>query len=330
MVYDLIPFFNELDILKLRLNILDSYVDRFVIEESTHTFSGQTKELIFEKNREMFKQFLPKIDYIIVDDSPPELDPHQRDRYQKNHLIRGLKNAGEKDVIILSDLDEIPNPLVLEKIIAGFDPDKVYHLAQRMFHGFLNMEETSGRLLSITGEFAGVTKPKWLGTKVFSLKNIPETGIIYLREADVSSSHSIRIDDGGWHFSYMGGSGEKDVAKRVREKIIAAAHQEYNNSHTLAEISAKAILGKDFLGSAALFARVEIDESFPAYLREHLLEFEHLLLPPVSRTTKRLTKILMLIKRFFRKLILRIIRFLKTGKILRDRPGKERRRSSPG
>ena len=58
MVYDCIPFFNELDILELRLNILDKYVDKFIIEESTMTFSGAGKALCFEANRDRFKRFL--------------------------------------------------------------------------------------------------------------------------------------------------------------------------------------------------------------------------------------------------------------------------------
>ena len=319
MVYDVVPFFNELDILKIRLNVLDSIVDRFVIAESTHTFSGMEKELCFEANKDMFAKFLPKIDYIVVDDSPPELDPHARDRYQKNHLIKGLKDIKEDDVIIFSDVDEIPNPLVIKRIIDDFDPDKVYHLAQRMFHGYLNREEITGKLLSISGEFPGISKPKWLGTKVFAKKSIPETGIVYIREADVKSPASIRIDDGGWHFSYMGGSGEKDISKRVVDKIIAAAHQEYNESHTLAEVEAKTVLGKDFLGSDAEFARVPIDGSFPRYLRENISEYEHLIMPEVTKTQTEFTRIMMLVRRFFRKVYLRIVRFIKTGKILRDR-----------
>jgi beta-1,4-mannosyl-glycoprotein beta-1,4-N-acetylglucosaminyltransferase len=310
MVYDVFPFFNELDILKLRLGVMNPYVDRFVIEEATHTFSGLEKELIFEKNRAMFAEYLDKIDYIVVDDSPPDLDPHQRDRYQKNHLIKGLKEAGEEDVIIFSDVDEIPNPLVLEKIIAEFDPDKIYHLAQRMFHGYLNREEISAQIFSITREFEGIERLKWLGTKVFAKRSIPAAGIVYIREADVRSPLCARVDNGGWHFSYMGGHGEKDVAKRVSEKIISAAHQEYNDPDTLAEISDKVILGQDFLGSTARFARVEIDESFPLYLQEHLAEFEHLILPPISENTKRATTVAMLVRRFFRKARRRLKRYL--------------------
>ncbi|MCL2051106.1 MAG: glycosyl transferase GT17 family protein [Lachnospiraceae bacterium] len=319
MVYDVFAFFNELDILKLRLNIMNPLVDRFVIAESTHTFSGQEKELNFYKNRKMFAEFLDKIEYVIVDDSPPFLNPHERDRYQKNHLIKGLSEAKEEDIIIFSDVDEIPNPLVLQKIIADFDVDKVYHLAQRMFHGYLNREEITEKLLSITGEFAGVSSRKWLGTKVFSTKNIPENGIVYIREADVSSPQSVRIDDGGWHFSYMGGNGEKDISKRVVDKIKAAAHQEYNESHTLKEVAAKTVLGKDFLGSEAEFARVPIDDSFPQYLRDNRDEYEHLIMPEITQARTCFTKITMLIFRFFRKLYMRIKRFIKTGKIRRDK-----------
>lgn len=319
MVYDVFPFFNELDILKLRLNILNPYVDRFVIGEATHTFSGEAKELLFEKNRHLFADFLEKIDYIVIDDSPAELGPHQRDRYQKNHLIRGLKSINQDDIIIFSDLDEIPNPAVLKTIITGFDKDIIYHLAQRTFYGYLNREEITGKLLSMTGEFPHVTNPKCLGTKVFSKKNIPETGIAYIRQVDVTLPNNVRVDNGGWHFSYMGGSGDKDISSRVITKIKAAAHQEYNQQDTLAEVKDKVVLGKDFLGSEAEFKTVLIDESFPEYLRDHLDEYEHLILNPIAQSTIKTTKIRMLIKRFFRKLIRRIKRFILTGKILPDK-----------
>ena len=70
MIYDCIPFFNELDILRLRMQILSPYVDKFVLEEATVTFSGEPKEMIFAKNREMFREFEDKIIYIAVENSP--------------------------------------------------------------------------------------------------------------------------------------------------------------------------------------------------------------------------------------------------------------------
>ena len=70
MIYDCIPFFNELDILKLRMQIMSPYVDKFVLEESTVTFSGEPKSMIFAEHRDMFAEFEDKIIYVAVDNSP--------------------------------------------------------------------------------------------------------------------------------------------------------------------------------------------------------------------------------------------------------------------
>ena len=311
MVYDCIPFFNELDILKLRLHILDPIVDRFIIEEATVTFSGEPKELCFEKNKSMFQEFLPKITYLVVDNSPKQASTHERDKFQKNALVKGLSEAAEEDVIILSDVDEIPNPKVLKEIIAEFDPNKVYHLAQRMFYCFINMEEVSGNLLSITGDFPGVERRMWLGTKVFSKKNIPLAGIIEMRQAPTNAPNAVRVADGGWHFGYMGSRQETDVGKRIGTKVVAAAHQEYNNADTLAEAMDKLILGQDIFGRDASFKRVDVDDSYPEYLLEHIEEYRYLIMPPVSRGKQIYTKLSMKVKRFMRKAVRKVWRVLK-------------------
>ena len=310
MVIDCIPFFNELDILKLRLHILDPLVDRFVIEEATHTFSGLPKDLCFEKNREMFEEFLPKITYLVVDNSPEEISTHERDKFQKNALAKALTDASDEDVLILSDVDEIPNPAVLQELVKRFDPDKIYHLAQRNFYCYLNMEEVSGNLLSITGEFPGVERRMWLGTKVFAKKNIPESGIIDLREISPEDPRSVRVADGGWHFGYMGSCHETDVSRRVGTKVVAAAHQEYNTEDVLAEVKDRLILGEDIFGRNAVFQWAVVDESYPQYLLEHKSEYDYLIMPPISRGKKAFVKIWMLIKRFCRKLRRRIRRIL--------------------
>lgn len=305
MIYDCIPFFNELDILMLRLRILDPIVDRFIIEEATVTFSGQPKELCFEKNRQLFAEFLPKIEYIVVDNSPVETTTHLRDKFQKNALVRGLQAASDRDMILLSDVDEIPNPEVLREIAADFDPEKIYHLAQRMFYCYINMEEMSGNLLSITGEFPGVERRLWLGTKVFAKRSIPEDGIIQLREASVADKNAVRVADGGWHFGYMGSRQEADVSRRIGTKVVAAAHQEYNNEDTLKEARDRLILGQDIFGRDARFERVEIDAGYPEYLLSHLEEYRHLIMPPISRGKRMATMVSMksrhLTRKVFRK-----------------------------
>jgi glycosyl transferase GT17 family len=308
MVYDCIPFFNELDILNLRLHVLDPYVDKFIIEEATVTFSGEPKELCFEKNKEMFREFLPKIEYIVVDNSPVNTTTHLRDKFQKNALEKGLADAGENDMILLSDVDEIPNPRVLQELKQNFDPDKVYHLAQRMFYCFINMEEVSGNLLSITGEFPGVERRMWLGTKIFAKRSIPKDGIIQLREAKVTAPNAVRVADGGWHFGYMGSRHEADVSKRIGDKVVAAAHQEYNKQDILAEAKYRLMLGEDMFGRDARFERVEVDDTYPEYLLQHRKDYEYLIMPPISKAKRNYIRISMKVKRFLRKVCRRIRR----------------------
>lgn len=284
MIFDCIPFFNELDILKLRMEILDPYVDYFVLEESTVTFSGEDKKMIFAQNRQLFDKFKDKIRYVAVTDSPMSgVTTHERDKYQKNQLIRALSDCQPEDIIIFSDVDEIPNPDTLLQVIEHFDAGKIYHLAQRMFYCFLNMEEISGNLLSITGEFPGVEKKQWLGTKVCSFGSLPPEGIVYLREVSPTDPKSVRVADGGWHFGYMGGDGERNVAKRIGIKVQAAAHQEYNNNRYLNEAVDRLLCGEDIFGRSAQFKRVEIDETYPVYLREHQEEYDFLMAPKVGK-----------------------------------------------
>ncbi len=284
MVFDCIPFFNELDILKLRMQIMAPYVDFFVIEEASVTFSGEPKRMIFAENRQLFAEFEDKIRYVAVEDSPMEgVTTHERDKYQKNQLIRAMADCKPEDIIIFGDVDEIPNPESLTRVLDGFEPGKIYHLAQRMFYCFLNMEEVSGNLLSITGEFPKVERKRWLGTKICSFADIPEKGIVYLREISPTDVRSVRVSEGGWHFGYMGGNGERDVAKRIGEKVRAAAHAEYNSKRYLDEAVDRLLCGEDIFDRDAKFVRVEIDGSFPAYLREHREEYDFLIAPEIGR-----------------------------------------------
>ncbi len=303
MIYDCIPFFNELDILKLRMQILSPYVDKFVLEESTVTFSGEPKEMIFAKNREMFAEFEDKILYVAVNNSPMSgVTTHERDKFQKNQLVRAMSECKPDDIVIFSDVDEIPNPKTLQEILEHFDPAKIYHLAQRMFYCFLNMEEISGNLLSITGEFPNVKQKQWLGTKICSFGNLPEEGIVFLREVSPSDPRSVRVSDGGWHFGYMGGDGERDVAKRIGVKVQAAAHQEYNKSRYLNEAVDRLLCGEDIFDRNAKFIRVPIDESYPEYLREHQEEYSFLIAPEIGKMGIIWKKTKLGCKKYLRKL----------------------------
>ncbi|MBQ3165553.1 MAG: glycosyltransferase [Lachnospiraceae bacterium] len=291
MIYDCFQFFNELDMLKIRLNVMSPIVDKFVISEATETFSGLKKPLYYEENKEMFAEFADKIIHVVVDDTP-EGYTHDRDTFQKNAVTRGLKDCTDEDIIIFSDLDEIPNPEKIKEILKDFQEDKIYHFAQRLFYCYLNMEEVSGNLLSYAGEFEGVERKKWIGSKMCSYKLLREQNLMLgeLRFPE-RKEIGIRVEDGGWHFGYMGGHGEKDIKKRVQEKVISAAHQEYNSKHVLNQVTDQIKDGKDIFGRDAKFIRCEIDESFPVYVREHQEELSYLIMQEEKETEKRLRHI---------------------------------------
>lgn len=278
MIYDCFQFFNELDILKIRLHVLSPVVDRFVISEATETFSGLKKPLYYEENKAMFAEFEDKIIHVVVDDTP-QGGTHERDTFQKNAVTRGLAGCTDDDIVIFSDLDEIPNPDKIREILKNFQEDKIYHFAQRLFYCYLNMEEVSGSLLSYAGEFEGVARKKWIGTKMLSYKLLREQHLLLgeLRFPE-RKEIGIRVEDGGWHFGYMGGHGEKDIRKRVQEKVVSAAHQEYNSKHVLSNVTDQIKDGKDIFGRNAQFVRCEIDESFPEYIREHQKELDFLIM----------------------------------------------------
>ena len=280
MVYDCFQFFNELDILKLRMHVLNDVADRFVVSESTVTFSGEKKPLYFQENREMFAPFADKIIHKVVDDTPMDVSAFMRDSHQKCAVARGLAGARPEDIVIFSDVDEIPNPEAVKRVLADFDDSKIYALAQRNFYCYLDMEETSGNLLSITGEFEGITGSdrKWLGTKICSYRTLSPYTTEQLRDK-ARKPLRVRVPDGGWHFSYMGGGREESVEERVKYKIKSAAHQEYNNRSTLSRVKKNIRNHQDILGRESRFEIVPIDESYPVYLREHLEEYRYLMYP---------------------------------------------------
>ena len=118
MIYDCFSYWDEDLLLDLRLNILDNYVDYFVIVEGNKTWQNNPKKLRFEIDK--FKKFKNKIIYVPVTDLPDGEDPYLRENYQRNSIVNGLNNANDNDLIIISDLDEIPDP----NKINSFDPKK--------------------------------------------------------------------------------------------------------------------------------------------------------------------------------------------------------------
>ena len=107
-VFDCFTFFNELDLLEVRLNELAPVVDVFVIAEATRTFTGKEKPLYFKENSARFAPFLDRMVHVVVDDFPDTSSSWTREIHQRDCVRRGLASAGPEDILLLSDVDEIP------------------------------------------------------------------------------------------------------------------------------------------------------------------------------------------------------------------------------
>ena len=145
-------YFDEDLLLDLRLNSLDKFVKKFVITEATYTHNGSKKKLNFDINK--FKRFKDKIVYIVVDKHPPNildikendtedqrgekliLNGMARDYFQRENLFQGIKDSVEDDLILISDLDEIPN---LTHINFSEINNNILIFEQKMFYYKLNL-----------------------------------------------------------------------------------------------------------------------------------------------------------------------------------------------
>ena len=284
-VYDCFCFFNELDLLELRLNILDDYVDYFVISESSVTHTGQPKPYYYEENKKRFKKFNNKIIHLKIEDTPndfvnlPITDTttadgqcvlliqdfiktqtnrfnrrtqthYGRDFYQKECIRRGLLNCNDDDIILSSDCDEIPNPLILkesfDKLISegGF-----YMFSQMMYYFYINI----------------LKETQWKGTRMGLYKDLKNFSYNELR-----GNPQENINNGGWHFSFMGG------ADKVKTKIQSYSAQELNNTRVIDSIESNINNNIDpfFRGN---LNKVSIDESYPKYLLENLEKYSSMI-----------------------------------------------------
>lgn len=256
-IYDCFQFFNELDILEIRLNTLDPYVDYFVLTESKVTHSGKEKPLFYEENKDRFEKFNHKIIHVVVEDTP-DGSSFDRDIYQRNVSLSKLKEvASDEDVILSGDLDEIPNPEVLENLEEFFNPDSLYHFEQKYYTYYLN----------------NFLNMPWYGTRMCSLSFLANKTINNIRESTQNKSelNGFIIGEGGWHFTYIGDE------ERIKQKIESFSHQEFNNEQVKSQILKNLESNKDLFSRPYTYQVVEIDESFPKYIRENLETYKYLI-----------------------------------------------------
>ena len=254
-IFDCFQYFNEDHIADLRFNILDENVDFFVVVESTVNHQGQTRKLHFDKNK--YKKFQNKIVYIEVDDTPDNIKkPHTGgeslvEQHQRNSIMKGLNKSQDNDLIILSDVDEIPD---LNKLKV-FDKNKYAVFSQKMFMyklNLLNLNENNWHGSKICLK-KNLKSPQWLRNLKF--KKYPFWRIDKQKNLQI-------IDNGGWHFAYL-----QDV-KNISKKIKSFAHGEFNKEEIVSEknIELKINQGEDVLGRGYKIKKIEIDSSYPNYI----------------------------------------------------------------
>ncbi len=208
-IYDCFMYFDEDLLLDLRLNILQKYVKKFIITESTFLHSGKTKKLNFDIKK--FSKFKDKIEYIVVDKLPDGIETInsddnvelrnkkildnslKRENNQRNQLMQGLKNVSDEDLVLSSDLDEIPNfqNFKFNNRIVLFEQNVFYYKFNLMQPNFKWIGTRACRKKDLYGfqwlrNIKNRSYPFWRIDTFFSKKRYMNVGI---------------IKNGGWHFT---------------------------------------------------------------------------------------------------------------------------------
>jgi hypothetical protein len=204
-VIDCFTFYNELEILELRLTELYDAVDHFILVEADKTHKGEDKSLIYEENKEKFAKWSDKIININVS-FPTNLDVWGREKYQRNAFMPVLYSIGlnDEDIILITDADEIPNPERINYIKEEYNVDTIYKLEMDMYFGCLENKQTN---------------TKWYHPKLLNWGTLKKSSPDECR----LNFDCLWWENGGWHFTYFG-----DPSK-IANKINNFAHQEYNN-----------------------------------------------------------------------------------------------------
>ena len=228
-IFDCFMYFDEEVVLDLRLNVLDKYVDYFVIVESIYTHKGEKRELCF--NRKKFEKFKDKIIYLVYNEHPEHIEEvfstddegeksrkyifnaGYRENGQRNFISKGLTRAKDNDLILVSDVDEIPN---LENLDLERINQKIILFKQDMFYYKFNLKLPNLIWSGTKGcRKKHLKKPQWL-------RNIKDKKYPYYRLDVIFSktkySNVKFIDNGGWHFSNI------KTAEEIEYKLKSYLH----------------------------------------------------------------------------------------------------------
>ena len=266
--FDCFMFYDEEMILDFRLNYLNDYVDKFVIVESSYSHSGEKRKLIFDIKK--YSNFKDKISYMVLNKEPEDLfeidgkeefnrknskyilNALKRENFQRNYIAKGLKDASSEDMIIISDVDEIPN---LEENNLDNLKNKIILFNQKFFYYKFNLI---------------ISNHNWYGSRICVKKFLKSPQ--WLRNQKVKKNfigifdRGIKvIKNGAWHFSYL------MSPIKIKKKIESFAHSEYNKEEykNLKNIESCIKNRTDLYNRKLNFEKISITSELPLYLSEN-------------------------------------------------------------
>ncbi len=261
-IFDCITFYNANMLFQTRFNILEKYVDYFVVCEASKSHTGKYKGYNFDLD--FLNRHKKKIIYLRLDNLP-NIKKKRKKHYgllkiQMEYLFEGIKNANQDDLIIFSDEDEIPNPKNIESF--NYEKHKFGLFLQNMYYykmNILGVDEGDGN-------WAGsrICKKKYLKS-FFKFRLLKKKNINYPFWRFDKEKNIQLINNGGWHFTYLMKSEE------IVKKIEDMAHTEFNENKfkDLKEIQYKIDNLLDPFGRDLKLKKVKIDENFPEYIRNN-------------------------------------------------------------
>jgi hypothetical protein len=274
-VYDIMPFFNELEVLEIRIKELWDVVDYFVIAESNLSHSGKPKEYIFENNIARFESYMSKIRHVKVDDMPETDDSWVRERFQRKACQRALYDLQPEDIVITSDCDEIARAEIIEMIKEDTNDYDRYILFIPQFQYRLNymkfFEHSKNANISVTRGRVYIDPQMEREFTFFWNAKPPNT---------------VMVDHGGWHFTYLGDD------NHAITKIQNFAHTETDNPDMIARHNIQWFIDNKYghhgPGNSERFEYVRVDEYFPKCITENIDKWQHMIIPDAVFTVEDL------------------------------------------
>ena len=275
-VYDFFTFFNEIDLLKIRLELLKDVVDYHIIVESNLTHSGKNKPYYFEESYSQFSNWKNKIIHVKIEQSTEGLSFNNVDRYtptdgswylenQQRNAMHFAKDIVEgKSVVLIGDIDEIPYSNTIRILKSKEELAHPVSLTMLFHYYYLNCQNIG-------------FERYWQGTVACTGEQFKNQDPQSFRD---KRNNYGRFPNAGNHFSFLGG------AEKVKTKIESFAHTEFNRADILSEENIKASLenGKDIFNRQGVEYEFVNPYQYPEEVRSIMFKYPHLV-KDVSKAT---------------------------------------------